>query len=65
MTCGVEGWVEAMSFCPTDGMWVCSTCTVRFGLADPTPRCPRCHGVLDTNVGSRADDVVAITSGGG
>ena len=65
MTCGAERWAETMSFCPTDGMWVCSACAVRFGLADPTPRCPRCHGALDADVGVSADDVVAITSGGG
>jgi PHP family Zn ribbon phosphoesterase len=63
MTCGVEGWAEAMYFCPTDGMWVCRACTVRFGLADLTPRCPRCHGALETGVATPADDVVAIGSG--
>lgn len=54
-----------MHFCPTDGMWVCNACAVRFGLADPTPRCPRCYGTLDTNLGTRTDEMVAIPSGGG
>ena len=35
-----------MRFCPTDGMWVCNACTMHFGLADPTPRCPRCYGAM-------------------
>jgi hypothetical protein len=51
MTCGAEGWAEAMYFCPTDGMWVCRACAVRFGLADPTPRCPRCYAALLPNAG--------------
>lgn len=60
MGCGAEGRTEAMHFCPTDAMWVCSACAVRFGLADPTPRCPRCHGAFGTGVATPADDVVAI-----
>ena len=46
IVCGAEGGTETMHFCPTDGMWVCSACTVCFGLADSAPRCPRCYEVM-------------------
>lgn len=59
MTCGAERWAEAMYFCPTDGMWVCSACAVRFGLADPTPRCPRCHGTMSTGGPTDSEAIAA------
>ena len=35
-----------MYFCSNDGMPFCSKCCLRLGLADPTPRCPRCYKQL-------------------
>ena len=40
--CGHEDWPEKLLFCSFDQLWLCPRCCTYAGIADPSPRCPRC-----------------------